>query len=1083
MTRTALLAAGLVAVLAMVGYTDTPRMLLDTSFEDTPPGQYPDGWDPLFQEPNGAAVVDTQAHSGRQSLHLVDVSETLACSLRSPRMAVSAGQDYSVTWWFEADRGYTGSLYVEFWDAAGKRLTGDDLHSLPCRATGQWERHAATVTAPEAAVGVTVLPSCWSGGKTDAYYDDIRLVEGIVSSIVREDTPPAPVDHPCGLYRAADVARARENVRRHQWARDLLESFRKQAAFWMELPDDDIPFWVPEETPFRVMDCPRCSANWDYAWRFLPPDRLECTRCGLRLPDPAYPEEATETHVNPLGQRVTMRYHAGPKGEKFRVSGRLRYQRILRLTDLGALGKVYALTGETAYAEKAARVLRRVAEVYPGYLAHDWTRIYSDYSNLQSGKLSGWKLHDAQAFLQMGICYDLIGNSGVLTDADKRLIENGAFRECARLLTATSPRGRCINDGPHAMACGAQLGVMLADHDTVQWAIGEPDGFPHFVRRYFFRDGFWEDGSFSYTGMALGPLYACPEILQSYRDPPSYTGADRYDSLDILSDPLLRKIYLAPLQVLMPDRTGPPMSDSAVGATYPRRHAETNYRWYPTERNRRILAHVYDGKFGDEGDEYALFRRDPDANLGATEPLDPAARSLVQPGVGWAILRAGEGRETAVAYLKYGVYGSGHGHPDKLNFIFYDQGAELISDQGYLGARHEVSPWNRSTLCHNVVLVDGQAQQAAAGELLAFAPGGTAQTAVARGEAAVPGADRYERALTLVDHGVGRRYLVDMVRVAGGQRHDFVIHGAGQEFTAPAGDWQPFTGDVADAKAGTKWIRSAGAAVSGGPVTARWQEDGKGVRLDLLTPPGTQLLHLTAPGQRRRADPWEQRTLHLLMARRPGPTNVFLSVLQAGTDPCGDLRVTELPVAGAGPDARAVQIKGDGFSDVLALAPGDALAYCDTAVGELCFRGQQALVSHSSDQTTLWLVNGSGMQVGDLRLTCLPQLRGTVLSLDRERFTLEVECPGLPEGALMAGQQLLAAGLADGAYEMERVARCDGALTVTLADEPLIGLEPGQDFVITTFAEVTVRPDGRVDWRGNVPCRLEIGGRTCDFGQ
>ncbi|NPV46950.1 MAG: hypothetical protein HPY69_08320 [Armatimonadetes bacterium] len=1083
MTRIAFLAGALVAGIVTAGCAASSPVLLDTSFEETAAGRCPEGWDALCEEPNSVAVVDTMAHTGRQSLHLVDTSETLACSLRSPRMPVRSGQDYSVTWWFRAERGYSGSLYVEFWDRSGKRLAGDDLHSLPCRATGQWERHAAIVTAPAAAVGVTVLPTCWSGGKTDAYYDDVTLVEGIVPPIMREEMPPAPVTHPCGLYRAEDVARARENIRRHQWARDLLQEFRERATFWMELPDEQIPFWVPEETPFRVMDCPRCKANWDYAWRFLPPDTLECTRCGLHLPDPAYPEEATETYVNPVGQRVTMRYHAGPQGEKFRISGRLRYQRILRLTELGALGKVYALTGETAYAEKAAKVLRRVAEVYPGYLPHDWNRIYADYSNLQSGKLSGWKLHDAQTFLQMGICYDLICDSGVLTDADKRLIENGAFRECARLLTATSPRGTCINDGPYAMACGAQLGVMLADHEVVKWAIGEPDGFPHFVRRYFFRDGFWEDGTFSYTGMALGSLYACPEILQGYSDPASYTAEDRYDNLDLLADPLLRKIYVAPLRVLMPDRTGPPISDSAVGATYPRRHAETNYRWYPTARSERILAHVYDGKFGDEGDEYALFRRDPNADLGAVEPLDPAARSLVQPGVGWAILRAGEGRGAAAVYLKYGVYGSGHGHPDKLNFIFYDQEAELICDQGYLGARHEISPWNRSTLCHNVVLVDGQAQKAAAGELLAFAPGALAQTAVARGEAAVPGADRYERALTLVDHGVGRRYLVDMVRVAGGQRHDYVIHGAGQDFVAPPGDWHPFSGDVADPKAGGKWVRSAETATSAGPVTARWQEAGKGVRLDLLTPPGTQVLHLTAPGQRHRADPWEQRTLHLLMARRPGPENVFLSVLQAGTDPDRDLHVTELPVAGAGPEARAVQVTGDSFADVLALAPDDALARCDTPEGELRFRGQQALVSRSGQKTTLWLVNGSGMQFGDLRLICLPELRGRVRNVDRERFTLDVECPGLPDGTLMAGQQLLATGLPDGAYEIERVEGRGQLLRVTLADEPLIGLEPGQEFAITTFAEVTVGPGGRVQWRGNAPCQLETKGRTYRFGQ
>ena len=166
------------------------------------------------------------------------------------------------------------------------------------------------------------------------------------------------------------------------------------------------------------------------------------------------------------------------------------------------------------------------------------------------------------------------------------------------------------------------------------------------------------------------------------------------------------------------------------------------------------------------------------------------------PGVGWAILRTGPGPDAAAVYLKYGVYGSGHGHPDKLNFLFYDQGAELISDQGYLGARHEISPWNRSTLCHNVVMFDGQPQTRAAGELLAFMAGDTLQTVLARGEKAAPPATRYERLLSLVDHGVGRRYLLDVVRAEGGARQDFVMHGAGQDFTPPNGNWQPFTEEV-----------------------------------------------------------------------------------------------------------------------------------------------------------------------------------------------------------------------------------------------------------------------------------------------
>jgi len=53
-------------------------------------------------------------------------------------------------------------------------------------------------------------------------------------------------------------------------------------------------------------------------------------------------------------------------------------------------------------------VLCRLAQVYPGYVPHDWDHFYRDYSNLQSGKVAGWKLYDAGTFTQLATCYDLI---------------------------------------------------------------------------------------------------------------------------------------------------------------------------------------------------------------------------------------------------------------------------------------------------------------------------------------------------------------------------------------------------------------------------------------------------------------------------------------------------------------------------------------------------------------------------------------------------------------------------------------------------------------------------------------------------
>lgn len=1039
-------------ILASAAVAVPAAPLLQVSFEDVAIGGVPRDWTIYGQTP-GTTVSDAQAHTGKRSLHLLDPTKTESVGLRSPRVPVKGGADYWVSWWYRAAPKQSGTFYLEFWDKDGTRIE-DEVSSLSCNSSGRWERQLLSFSTPAQAVALTVLPYSCVVGITDAYYDDITVGEGVMALYDRTPLPPASVQHPCGLYRAADLARARENLQRHQWAKDVLTSLKSRADWWLNLPDDQIPFWIPDLTPIRVCECPKCGASWhtDYAFKYLPDGRVECTRCHTVYPNADYPENGREVLRNPLGEKVEYTFHQSAAGKKYRLSGLARYGRISKLSSVGAMGIVYALTGERAYAEKAVKVLRRVAQVYPGYVPSDWTRFYLDYSNLQSGKLSGWKLHDAGTFLQLGTCYDLIYNSGCLTDADKTLIENGAFREALRLFTATSPQGCCINDGPSAMACGALLGVILGDHDAIKWAISPPDGFVGFVHKYFFRDGFWKDGSFSYSGMTLGPLYATPEILQGYSDPPTYKGADRYDRLDLRTDPILRKVYTAPLRVLRPDGTGPTISDSTLNAHYQKQHAETNAFWYPSERSQAILAHVFGGKYDEDGSEYALFRRPPDASLKGVAPLDLSADSLVEPGVGWGILRSGRGPDTAAVYLKYGVYGSGHGHPDKLNLDFYDNRTELITDLGYLGAGHGNTAWNRCTLAHNTVMIDGQAQLAEDGELLAFAAGDGIQSIVGKGPAVYPQATRYERSVVLVDHGVGRRYLVDVFRVAGGKQHDYVIHGAGPTFTRPDGQWAPLEGELVtkEASGGGKWLSGIEQAVATGDAAAEWREGADGVRVDLLGQPETSLIHAIGPGLRDRYDPWGKRDLHLLLARRAGPTNTYVAVIQAVRGATAPFRVAAAEVQSEHGDVRAVRVTGDNFEDLIVIGEA-ASATGLTTCGPLSFRGQQAVYSVVGGVPNAWLMNGTTLTAGSIKLTGQPAVTGKVLAVDQRAYAIRVSGGALPLGDAARGQQLLIAGAADGAYEIERIERLSAKESlVHLADEPQLNLKPGQTFTFLT---------------------------------
>jgi hypothetical protein len=84
---------------------------------------------------------------------------------------------------------------------------------------------------------------------------------------------------------------------------------------------------------------------------------------------------------------------------------------------------------------------------------------------------------------------------------------------------------------------------------------------------------------------------------------------------------------------------------------------------------------------------------------------------------GLGILRSGENKDQQCILLKAAAQGMGHGHFDRLNFLYYDNGVEIFSDYGSArflnietksGGEYlpENKTWAKQTIAHNTIVVD-----------------------------------------------------------------------------------------------------------------------------------------------------------------------------------------------------------------------------------------------------------------------------------------------------------------------------------------------------------------------------------------
>lgn len=279
------------------------------------------------------------------------------------------------------------------------------------------------------------------------------------------------------------------------------------------------------------------------------------------------------------------------------------------------------------------------------------------------------------------------------------------------------------------------------------WAIEEPDHIHRsaelvmqFIHETFLFDGFHEVLTLSYHVQLGEGTFGTLDALEGWSDPDGYTSprdGQRFADLDLRKDsPIVRHIVQIPQRVVYPDGRVLPIQET-----------------WASDR---------------------------------PEGADLASGTWLLPASGIARLawqEPGSESDAQTTYLCFpGKYRS-HWHHDPLNLTLFAHGQELLSDIGYSHTNYRM--WTRSHLAHNTVLVDSEDMPVEeeprpnGGSIESFVQiGSKARVASADQADAYDVTEEFSREVWTVElPSESGQYVVDLFRVLGGSRHEYVLGG------------------------------------------------------------------------------------------------------------------------------------------------------------------------------------------------------------------------------------------------------------------------------------------------------------------
>lgn len=379
-------------------------------------------------------------------------------------------------------------------------------------------------------------------------------------------------------------------------------------------------------------------------------------------------------------------------------------------------GMAYQLTGKKVYSKFVIDMLDKYADMYPTLPMHPVT------TSSVRGKLFWQTLNDCVWLVHTAVAYDCVYDQ--VSKKQRKKIENDLFYNITEFFMNGTPNNhktfnRMHNHGTWSTAAVGMIGYAMGDQDLVDKALygsdkngktseGTPAGFINQIHELFSPEGYFTEGPY-YQRYSIWPFMLFSQTIQN-----------KQPELDIygVKDGVLTKAVTTLIQLSYDGSLM--MFNDGLAKTFDTQELIIAFDVaYSITKDPSLLSLIkaqnkfFVSEAGWAAAEGLIAGLEKPAEMKSIYLTDGAKGD--QGGV--AILRNNSNDNDICLVLKATSHGLSHGHYDKLNITFYDNGHEILTDYGasrFLniesksGGRYteENHTYSQQSIAHNTVVVD-----------------------------------------------------------------------------------------------------------------------------------------------------------------------------------------------------------------------------------------------------------------------------------------------------------------------------------------------------------------------------------------